>query len=521
MKRFWLAAFAMAPASLYRDIATDAGFTQAIPNGGDTSKKFIVETTGSGVALFDFDNDGRLDILIASGPGSPSRLYRNQGQRRFLDISESVGLTHEGWAQGVCAADFDADGWTDLMITYWGQDRLYRNREGKRFERVHLGEPGAARYGSGCAWVDYDRDGDLDLFVANYLEFDPQTTPGPGANPFCFYRGIAVNCGPRGLPFARNRLWRNEGGGRFSDVSVESGIAAPLGHYSLGVVVTDADRDGWPDIYVACDSTPSLLFINQRDGTFREEGIERGIALNDDGKEQAGMGLGVGDYNLDGKLDIFKTHFADDTHILYRNEGEGNFRDVTIEAGLAVETRYVGWGAALADFDNDGWPDIFFVTGSVYPEASRELPGYPYESPRMLFRNLGNGRFEQIAGILAVDAAHSSRGMAIGDFDNDGDLDIVIMNRNRPPSLLRNDLKSANNWLRVRAPIGTRVTALYGGKRNVQEVLSQASFYSSNEPTLHFGLGAAATADLEIRRTDGKTEIRKNVPAKTVLVLKR
>jgi hypothetical protein len=512
------------------DMAREAGLTAPTIYGGIDKVDYIVETSSGGVAFFDFDNDGWLDIVIVGGtrlegapPEATNRLYRNTRDGKFVDVTEKAGLRRTGWGSGVTAADYDGDGFTDLFVTFWGQNVLYRNRGDGTFEDVTAAAGLASketRWGAGAAFLDYDRDGDLDLFVSNYIDFDMSRVPKPGENANCTWKGMAVACGPRGLPTPRHFLYRNDGG-KFTDVSKASGVHAAEGSYGMTAAAADFNDDGWPDIYVACDSTPSLLFINQRDGTFREEGIERGIALNDDGKEQAGMGLGVGDYNLDGKLDIFKTHFADDTHILYRNEGEGNFRDVTIEAGLAVETRYVGWGAALADFDNDGWPDIFFVTGSVYPEASRELPGYPYESPRMLFRNLGNGRFEQIAGILAVDAAHSSRGMAIGDFDNDGDLDIVIMNRNRPPSLLRNDLKSANNWLRVRAPIGTRVTALYGGKRNVQEVLSQASFYSSNEPTLHFGLGAAATADLEIRRTDGKTEIRKNVPAKTVLVLKR
>ncbi len=326
---------------------------------------------------------------------------------------------------------------------------------------------------------------------------------------------MPVNCGPRGLPPGFVQLYHNNGDGTFTDVSRQSGVAAATRSYPMTAVAADYDNDGWPDIYVACDSTPSWLFRNQHDGTFREEALERGVALSEDGLEQAGMGVGVGDYDLDGNLDIFKTHFADDTNVLYRNDGKGNFDDVTIRAGIGVETRYVGWGAGIVDLDNDGLPDLFFVTGSVYPEVERKLPAYPFRTPRLVFRNLGDGRFEELieeAG-PGVAAAHTSRGCAFGDFDNDGDMDILVMNMNEPPSLLRNDVSGGGHWLKVllvgvtsnRSAIGARVVARYGGRTQAQEVTAQSSFYSANDRRLHFGLGAAASADLAIRWPNGAT----------------
>jgi hypothetical protein len=281
-------------------------------------------------------------------------------------------------------------------------------------------------------------------------------------------------------------------------------------------VAADFDNDGWPDIYVACDSTPSLLFLNNHDGTFTEEGLERGVALSEDGMEQAGMGLGIGDFNLDGHLDIIKTHFRDDTPVAYANDGKGNFRDVTTRSGLAVETRYVGWGAGVADLDNDGSPDFFWVTGNIYPEVEKKVPAVRYKTPRVVFRNLGNGRFEELieeAG-PGVAAAHSSRGCAFGDFDNDGDVDILIVNQNEPPSLLRNDLSGRNHWIKIklrgvesnRSAIGARVTVRYGGKVQAREVLSQSSYLSVSDSRLHFGLGAEPAADIEIRWPLGRVE---------------
>ncbi|HXG33585.1 MAG TPA: CRTAC1 family protein [Bryobacteraceae bacterium] len=524
----------------FTDVARQAGLTAPVIYGGVDRKDYILETIGCGAAFFDYDNDGWLDIFLLSGTrvdgtpeGATNRLYKNNRDGTFTDVTEKAGLARSGWASAVAVGDYNNDGFEDLFVTYWGQNILYRNNGDGTFTDVTK-EAGLLdsrrRWGAGCTFVDYNRDGYLDLVVSNYLEFDFAKVPKPGGNINCTWKGIPVNCGPRGLPPGTHSLYRNNGDGTFTDVSVASGIAKATGTYGMTVVAADFDNDGWPDIYVACDSTPSLYFRNNRDGTFTEEGLERGVALNEDGMEQAGMGLGIGDYDLDGNLDIFKTHFSDDTNILYRNNGKGVFEDMTIRAGLAVETRFVGWGAGIVDLDNDGWPDIFFVTGSVYPEVERHLPAYPYRTPRVIFRNLGNGRFEELIeeGGPGVAAAHASRGCAFGDFDNDGDVDVLIVNMNEPPSLLRNDLGGRNHWLKVkligtksnRSAIGARVICRYGDRRQAQEVLSQSSFYSVNDSRLHFGLGAAEAADLEVRWPSGAVETYAKVAADRMVVIK-
>src|SRR3954447_24978524 len=317
-----------------------------MPQGGTVTKKYIIETTGSGLALVDYDNDGLLDLFVLSGEGGTNRMYHNQGKDRFRDVTESLGLRSSGWAQGVCAADYDNDGYIDLFVTYWGANHLYHNLEGKRFEdvteRAHLAQE-RIRFNTGCAFTDIDNDGKLDLFVANYLKFDPKTTPLPGANPYCYYRGIPVNCGPRGLPFDRNLLYRNNGDGSFSDISEASGIAAPNGHYALSVLTGDFNEDGLADIYVACDQTPSLLYINKGKGKFEEQGVLRGVAFDQNGRAMSGMGVDAADFTGDGYASIFRTNFSDEFETLYRNRGDGNFDDVTLDAGLGQNTRFVGW----------------------------------------------------------------------------------------------------------------------------------------------------------------------------------
>ncbi|PYR89570.1 MAG: RNA-binding protein [Acidobacteria bacterium] len=524
----------------FTDVAKQAGLTEPTIYGPADSKSYIIEVVGSGVACLDFDNDGWLDLFVLSGtrleaapPGATNRLYKNNRDGTFTDVTAKAGLTRSGWASAVTVGDYDNDGFDDLFITYYGHNVLYHNNGDGTFTDVteKAGfEQETVRYGSGCTWVDYDRDGRLDLFVATYLNTTLDKLPKPGENTDCRWKGVPVNCGPRGLPTGLVQLFHNNGDGTFTDVSRQSGVAAAARSYPMTAVAADYDNDGWPDIYVACDSTPSWLFRNQHDGTFREEALERGVALSEDGVEQAGMGVAVGDYDLDGNLDIFKTHFADDTNVLYRNDGKGYFDDFTIRAGIGVETRFVGWGAGIVDLDNDGLPDVFVVTGSVYPEVERTLPAYPFRTPRLVFRNLGDGRFEELideAG-SGVSAAHTSRGCAFGDFDNDGDQDILVMNMNEPPSLLRNDVSGGGHWLKVllvgvtsnRSAIGARVIARYGGRTQAQEVTAQSSFYSANDRRLHFGLGAAASADLTIRWPSGATEKISSVEANQLIVVR-
>lgn len=523
---------AQSPLPRFQDMAREAGITHPVPNGGTASKQFIIETTGSGVAFVDYDNDGRPDAFVLSGPGSASRMYHNEGGGRFRETTGELGLTRDGWAQGVCAGDYDNDGYTDFFVTYWGRNSLYHNLGGKRFEDVgeKLGlSQDRVRYNSGCAFLDYDNDGKLDLFVANYLKFGFDTTPKPGANPYCFYRGIAVNCGPRGLPFDRNRLYHNEGKA-FRDVSEVSGIAKPNGNYALGVLTADFDGDGLTDIYVACDQTPSLLYINNGDGTFSEEALLRGAALDESGKALSGMGVAAGDYLREGRPSIFRTNFSDELETLYRNRGKGEFEDVSIEAGLGQNTRFVGWGCGFLDFDNDGWLDLLLVNGHAFPEVDKLNLDIHYRERAILYRN-DKGHFVDISeragpGILGK---HSARGLALADIDDDGTLEVLINNQGEPPSLLRQTTKPGGHWITLklegvkanRSAIGTKVRLTTGPLVQTAEVRSGGGYLSQSDFRLHFGMGGAAKVDeVEITWPGGARQVVRNVAANRVVVLR-
>ncbi|MEW6127885.1 MAG: CRTAC1 family protein [Acidobacteriota bacterium] len=531
----------------FTDIAKAAGLIEPTIYGGVEKKRYIIETNGCGVAFFDFDNDGWLDVFMLNGSrlesfpkgNEPtSKLYRNNRNGSFTDVTAKAGLARTGFASAICVGDFDNDGFDDLFTTYWGQNVLYRNNRNGSFTDV-TEKAGVAirgtRWGSGCTFIDYDRDGDVDLFVANYLIFDLATAPEPGKGANCFWKGVPINCGPKGLPTDTNLLYRNNGNGTFTDVSESSNINKVVNRYAMTAVVTDFNNDGWSDIYVACDSTASILYRNNKDGTFTDVALETGSAFNEDGQAQAGMGVGLGDYNNDGLPDIFKTHFADDLPVLYKNSGRGFFEDASRLAGFD-HTPYVQWGTGLIDFDNDGWSDILTVTGNVYPEIEKVFKEYPHQTPRLIYRNLGNGRFQDVTKLsgTAINEPHSSRGCAFADFDNDGDVDVLIMNMNAAPTLLRNEYNTVgkpgvNNWLTIkligtrsnRSAIGSQVRLKTGGRVQLQEVTSQASYYSTNDLRVHYGLGANTKADeVEIRWTNGQTEIFKNLNANQIVKIK-
>jgi hypothetical protein len=512
----------------FTDVAEKAGLTMQEIFGGVDTKKYIIETTGTGVAIFDYDNDGWPDIFLVngtrlegfpSGQAPSSHLYHNNHDGTFSDVTVKAGLTATGWGQGVCVGDYDNDGWEDLYVTYYGKNRLYHNDHGvftEVAEKAGVAGSGKA-WGSGCAFVDYDRDGKLDLMVANYVDFDLSTAPAPGQRAACLWKGVPVMCGPRGLPGAKNILYHNKGDGTFEDVSAKAHIDRTDGHYAFSVSTLDFDEDGWPDIYVACDSTPSILYRNNHDGTFTDVAVTVGAAFNEDGREQAGMGSTVADYNGDGHLDIFKTNFSDDTSTLYRNNGDGTFTDATSVAGLGLYTQYLGWGAMFFDFDNDGWPDLILANGHVYPEVDSQHLGSSYKEPRILYHNNGDGTFTDISATsgAGITTAASSRGLAVGDLWNDGKISAVVSNMNAAPSLLVNQVRTANHWIAIhtvgtksnRDGIGARILVRAGSRTLVDEVRSGSSYISNSDMRVHFGLGAVTKIDwVEIHWPSGLTE---------------
>jgi enediyne biosynthesis protein E4 len=512
------------------DIAAEAGLRMKFTSGNEESKKFIIEANGTGVAFIDYDGDGRQDLFLVNGStleGFPdreapsNRLYRNQGAGKFRDVTSEAGMAHSGWGNGVCTGDIDNDGFEDLYVTYWGKNALYRNDGHGKFADIasRSGVDGSGKeWSSGCTFLDYDHDGYLDLMVSSYQKFDLKTAPAPGKGSNCEWKGMPVFCGPRGLPFGKVTLYHNRGDGTFEDVSVKSGVRIPEGFYAFTTVAADFNEDGWTDVYIASDSTPSLFFRNNKDGTFAEIATETGIAFNENGFEQGGMGIAVGDYDNAGRLDILKTNFAGDYPNVYRNQGGGIFEDAVMKARLAVNPQYVGWGIGLEDLDNDGWKDIFQVNGHVYPELDHREGTETYRNPRLVYRNLGKGVFEDVSTLCgpAVQIRKSSRGAAFGDFDNDGDIDVLVMNMGEAPSLLRNDLKNANHWVKVelrgtksnRSAIGATVTIETARGKQMAAELSQSSYISHNDPRLHFGLGEEKVArKITVRWPNGNVEV--------------
>jgi len=525
-----------APTVEYRDIANQAGLTGVNISGSETSKQYIVETTGNGVAVFDFDNDGLPDIfLVNSGrlekDAAPAKhfLYHNLGGLKFEDVTDKAGIKPTGWGQGVCVGDIDNHGYPDLFITQWGQNVLYRNLGNGTFkdetkERGLLSPK--PRWSTGCAFLDFNRDGFLDLVVVHYVDFDLAHTPHPGQTSQCQWKGKPVMCGPRGLPPETLSFYQNDGHGNFIDVSDQVHISGPKNYYGFAALTGDFDNDGWPDIFVACDSTASLYYHNVGGKRFEEIGVRAGLAYNEDGREQAGMGAAAADFDGDGLLDIFKTNFADDTHTMYKNQGGNNFEDDTIGSGLAVNTKYLGWGTAFLDFDNDGWKDLIVANGHVYPEVDTGRTAEKYKQPRLLYWNRGDRQFCDLSlqGGPGISDGHSSRGLAVGDLDNDGNEEIVIVNMGEAPSLLKN-FRTSSNSLLVRAltsgrdAIGARITVIAGGYKQIDEVRSGGSYISQNDLRLHFGLGSASTADISVRWIDGKVENLRSVAVNEIVTI--
>ncbi|HXJ94538.1 MAG TPA: CRTAC1 family protein [Terriglobia bacterium] len=542
-------AAAAAPAVTFVDVAKEACLTVTNVWGGVQHKDYIIEAKGSGLAFFDYDMDGWLDVYLTNGlrlnetyaPGQAptSHLFKNNRDGTFTDVTAKSGLGVSGWQTGVCVGDYDNDGWDDLFCCFWGHNLLFHNNGDGTFadvtKKAGLWEDFGTkppRWGSGCTWLDYDRDGHLDLFVANYIVFDKDKIPAPGQSAYCQWKGVPVMCGPRGLPGGSNILYHNSGDGTFTDVSEKAGILKPGPRYSITAVSYDFDNDGWPDIYVAVDSEPSILFRNNHNGTFTDVAVMNGCAYNEDGQEQAGMGVGVADYDCDGSLDIFKTNFSDDTPDLYHNNGDGTFTDVTFAAGLGLNTQYVGWGCGFLDYDNDGWSDVMQINGHVYPEVDKSDLGVKFKEQRLLYHNLGNGKFKDVSpesgpGITEL---YSSRGAAFGDYDNDGNIDVLILNMNDPPSLLHNQGEHRNNWITLklvgtqcnRSAIGARVRVATGKHTQMDEVHSGTSVMSQSDLRLHFGLGEASVIDLiEVKwPTTGKLEKFTHVESNQFVTIK-
>ncbi len=524
----------------FQDIAAKAGLTGVNVSGADHGKQYIVETTGNGVAIFDYDNDGLPDILLINGgrldqKGSAPTpyLYHNLGGLRFEDVTAKAGLAVPGWGQGVCAGDVDNDGNTDVFVTRWGQNSLFKNQGNGTFQddtRASGLQSPHDRWSTGCAFLDFNRDGALDLVVAHYIELDISKTPRAGDKSQCIWKGLPVLCGPRGLPAETISLYQNDGHGHFTDVSDAMHVSTAKNYYAFTPLIADFDNDGWPDIFISCDSTANLYFHNLKGKGFEEIGVSSGLAYNEDGREQAGMGVAAGDESHTGRFDIFKTNFADDTHTLYRNNGKNDFSDATVDTGLAVNTRYLGWGTAFVDVDDDGWPDLIVANGHVYPEVDNASTGEVFKQQRLLYWNRRDGQFFDMSslgggGLLAP---HASRGLAIGDLDNDGEEEILILNMGEAPTLLKNTAPHLGNSVVVRAitasgrdAIGARISITAGGFTQMDEVRSGGSFMSQSDFRIHFGLGKATSATATVRWPDGQVATFQDIKAGEIVTLQQ
>jgi hypothetical protein len=530
---------------VYQDVTANTALKNFLCVSGGKDKNYIIETTACTVAVFDYDNDGKPDVFFLNGSTMnaergkekppKSALFRNLGNWKFEDVTEKSGLTNERWGMGVAVADYDNDGDADLFVGNYGISRLYRNNGNGTFtdiaEKVGLANKS---WHTGATFGDYDKDGRLDLFVPAYVDFDFQNLPpspadSKGANGEkhqCQFRGQPVMCGPRGLKGAKDHLFRQKTDGTFEDVSVKAGVTDEGDYYGFSSVFVDVDEDRDLDLLVVNDSTPKQLYINRGDGTFEETGYASGIALNENGREQAGMGLAVGDYDNDGRVDFHITNFSDDSNTLYRNDGDGNFTDVTFQTGIGEPTiPFLGWGTGFLDFDNDGWKDIIVANGHVYPAVDNFQWGTSYAQQLLLFKNIrtvnnGQIRFERVTAApnsgLAVSI--NARGMAIADFDSDGKLDIVTANSGAVPSLLRNVSEVKNNWLKIKLvgdvskktpkdAIGSTVYVMTGNLRQRFDLISGANYASQDEQTIHVGLGNSSKIDkLEIIWANGQIE---------------
>jgi len=519
----------------FEDIAHQAGLNMLNVSGGDAHKEFIIETTGNGAVIIDYDNDGWPDIYLPNGStveafpkdqAPTGHLYHNNHDGTFSDVTTHAGIARAGWGQGGCVGDYDNDGYLDLFLTFWGQNVLFHNNGDGTFtdvtEKMGL-KTGKAEWSTGCSFVDYDRDGKADLFVARYLDFSYDSVPRPGQGQWCQWKGINVMCGPRGLKMAGNVLYHNNGDGTFTDVSQRSGILNTSGCYALTLITADFDGDGWPDIYVACDSTANVLYHNNRNGTFTDIGKKVGVAYNEDGGMQAGMGLSAADYIHNGYQGIVKTNFSDDAPTLYLNRGDNNFDDVTYSAGLGRIKNWLGWGVQFYDFDNSGWVGILIGNGHVYPEVDGKGLGTSYREPKVAYYNLRNGMFSNITAETgaALSELHSARGMALGDLFNDGHEEALITNMNETPSLYYNTAAIGNFIsLKVigvksnRAALGAVVTLEQGSDKCEKEVRSGDGYISQSDLRIHFGLGKASKADkVTIRWPSGLVETLQNLPA--------